>query len=65
VLPADGMYAAVAQGDFGTSRWQLSDQVTLFSAMGGRGAQFPPWPNRLYVQDGDPVAIDPFRPPTL
>jgi hypothetical protein len=29
LLPADGTHATVARGDFGTSRWQLSDEITL------------------------------------
>jgi hypothetical protein len=37
VLPADGMRAAVARGDFGTSRWQLSDEITSAAGVLERG----------------------------
>ena len=44
-LPADGIAAALAPGDFGTSRWQLSAKSTLISSVHERGlvAGYGPW----------------------
>jgi hypothetical protein len=39
VSPADGMSAAVQKRDFGTSRWQLSDDITSPSACQEEGAR--------------------------
>src|SRR6266853_130286 len=36
-MPADGIGAATANRNFGTSRWQLSDEGTSFPHARGRG----------------------------
>ena len=38
--PADGMNAAAHKTDFGTSPWQLSDEITLAAGVRGRGLRW-------------------------
>jgi len=40
---ADGMSAAAHKWDFGTSRWQLSDEITSVAGVRERGCDVSSW----------------------